>query len=136
MSPLPRTTKRFLVDRKGGTAIEFALVAPIFLVCAFALFQVAFGIYSQATIAQIAEQGARHLLFRPGDVQGARQVMLTALNGTALNPQSLSIATRTVSAPYRHLELTVRYMHQPFGPIALPEDVPLQSVANIPLSEE
>ena len=127
---------RFGRSRRGGTAVEFALVAPIFLVCAFALFQVGFGIYSYATIAHIAQQGARHLLFAPSDEAGAREVMTNATAGTTLNSERLDIATQTMSSPYPHIELTLRYHYQPIGPFPLPQDIVLSSSALIPLSED
>ena len=128
--------RRFIRATTASSAVEFALVAPIFLVCAFALFQVGFGIYAQATISQVAHTGARFLLFSPEDSDGALLAMQDALTQTALRADRLSVSTEAKSTPFSHIELIVRYSYQPFGPIPLPEDMTLSAVTNIPLDAE
>jgi Flp pilus assembly protein TadG len=128
--------KGFCTDRSGGSAIEFALVAPIFLICAFALFQVGFGIYSQSTISRVAHEGARHLLFSPADDQGARQTMMDTLGGTALDAEQMQTTIETLSAPYPHIRLVVNYRYQPLGPFPLPEEMLLSAIEHIPLEAE
>jgi Flp pilus assembly protein TadG len=134
--PLSTSIRRLCADRSGGSAIEFALVAPIFILCAFALFQVGFGIYSQSSISRVANEGARHLLFSPSDDAGARQAMNKALRGTALDPSQLTTTIQTLNAPYRHIKLVVDYNFQPIGPFPLPEAMLLSVTEHIPLEAE
>lgn len=121
--------------RQGGSAIEFALVAPLFIGCLFALFQVGLGIYAQSTISQLAEQGARHLLFAPNDAAGARQVIIDGVAATGLDTRRLAIPMATNSTPYPHVELKLDYRFQAQGPIPLPQDFPLTSVVLVPIDE-
>jgi Flp pilus assembly protein TadG len=122
-------------SQQGGSAIEFALVAPLFIGCLFALFQVGLGIYAQSTIAQLAERGARHLLFAPGDVVGARQTIIDSAAATGLDTRRLAISMATLSAPYPHVELKLDYRFQAQGPVPLPQDFPLSSVVLIPIEQ-
>lgn len=126
--------RRLRADRSGGTAIEFALVAPIFLVSAMALFQVGYGIYAHATLSRLAELGARQLLFAPDDRDAARQLMLKEAGELAIDPSQLTISIQTQTVPYSHLEVRLDYIHQVIGPVPLPEGVPLSVKALVPLA--
>ena len=136
MRRLPTRVRQFCGDRSGGSAIEFALVAPIFILCAFALFQVGFGIYSQSTISRVAHEGARHLLFSPVDDAGAREAMAGALGGTALDASRMTTTIETLTSPYRHIKLVVDYRYQAFGPFPLPDEIVLSVTEHIPLEAE
>jgi Flp pilus assembly protein TadG len=135
MSPgLKELAQRFRRNRSGGTAMEFALVAPVFLFCAFALIQVGYGIYAQSTVSQLAEQGARHLLFASDDTNGAKNAIIEAMRGTALDPANLTVLTARKTQPYPHVELTLHYAFSPPG-VPLPQDITLSSVALIPFTQ-
>jgi len=126
--------RRFWRNHLGGMAIEFAIVAPIFLISAFSLFQVGFGIYSQSTLARAAEEGARYLLFTPDDEQGARQAVLDSTFGTPLDPEQLTIKMTSLSTPYPHIELALNYLFQIPGPFPLPQEIMLESVVLVPVA--
>lgn len=111
-------------------------MAPLFLVCAFALFQVGFGIYSHATVARLAEEGARHLLFAPKDQAGARAAILSEAAGSAIDPGKLTVSMQTKATPYPHVELTLDYLFEAPGPIPLPQKFPLKSVVLVPIAPE
>lgn len=125
---------RFWADRQGGTAIEFAIVAPVFLFCAFAFLQVGYGIYAQSTISQLAEKGARHLLFASADLDGAEQAILTGLAETPLDPDQLTVTTQRLAQPYPHVELTLDYLFVPPG-LPVPQDFNLRSVVMVPVAQ-
>ncbi|MBF0679554.1 MAG: pilus assembly protein [Devosia sp.] len=125
--------RHFWRNSRGGTAIEFAMVAPIFLFCVFAFVQLGFGIYAQSTISQLAEKGARHLLFASTDVDGATETILAGMTATPLDPMKLTISALRLAQPYPHVELTLDYAFKPPG-MPLPEDINLRSVVLIPVS--
>lgn len=128
--------KRFLGDHRGAMAVEFALVGPIFLITAYALFQVGFGIYAQASLADIAEKGARQLLFASEDRSAARQTILDEMVGTALDPDHLTIRMNDQTTPYPHVELSLDYLYQVPGPIPLPQEITLNSVVLVPVEQQ
>ncbi|GEM_PF-1131726 len=127
--------KRFRCNQRGAMAVEFALVGPVFLITAYALFQVGFGIYAQATLAQIAEKGGRHLLFASDDRPAARQAILDEMVGTTLDPGQLTIRMNDQTAPYPHIELSLDYLYQVPGPIPLPQEITLKSVVLVPVEQ-
>jgi len=66
---LRRNVSRFCAERKGATAVEFALIAPPFFALLFAIFETTLFLFAQATLQNAANQAAR--LFMTGQVQGA-----------------------------------------------------------------
>ncbi|HWV21600.1 MAG TPA: TadE/TadG family type IV pilus assembly protein [Devosia sp.] len=126
----------FCAHQRGSAAVEFAIVIPVFLLCAMALFQVGFGVYAHSTISRLAEDGLRHLLFQPDDETGARQAIFAAMSHTALDPEQLTISMRDLETPYRHIELRLDYLFQVLGPFPLPERVPLHAVVMVPIASD
>lgn len=128
--------RRLWSCRRGASAIEFALVAPLFLVCVFALFQVGLGVYTQSTVSQLAEQGARHLLFAPRDDVGARQVIYQGMDVAGLDRRRMAISTATMATPYPHVTLKLDYSYEAQGPIPLPQVFPLTATVLVPIDPD
>lgn len=125
--------KRAISDDRGGSAIEFALVAPVFIVALVGLAEVGFAIHAHATLTQIAEGGARHLLFAPDDRSGATAHMLANTKGTTISATDLTVALTQKTAPYDHLEVTLNYIFRPVGPFPLPSGIPMVARASVPI---
>ena len=134
--PPRKVLGHFCAHQRGSAAVEFAIVIPVFLLCAMALFQVGFGVYAHSTISRLAEDGLRHLLFQPDDETGARQAIFAAMSHTALDPEQLTISMRDLETPYRHIELRLDYLFQVLGPFPLPERVPLHAVVMVPIASD
>jgi Flp pilus assembly protein TadG len=120
-------------DETGGSAVEFALVAPIFIVALVGLTELGFAIHAHATLTQIAEGGARHLLFDPDDRTGATAQILADTKGTTIAADDLTVALTQKTAPYAHLEVTLNYIFRPVGPFPLPNGIPMVARASVPL---
>lgn len=125
---------KFRRHQHGSTAVEFAIVIPVFLICVMALFQIGFAVYAHSTISRLAEDGLRYLLFLPDDEDGARKTIFAAMTHTALDPAQLTISMQDRTAPYHHIELRLDYLFQVLGPFPLPERVPLHAVVMVPIA--
>lgn len=66
---LRRDVSRFGDARDGATAVEFALIAPVFLALLFAILETTLFLFAQATLQNAATTAGR--LFMTGQVQGA-----------------------------------------------------------------
>ncbi|MBJ6988892.1 TadE family protein [Devosia sp. MC521] len=128
-----RNSKSALLDDVGGSAVEFALIAPIFILTLVGLTEVGFAIHAHATLTQIAEGGARHLLFAPEDRSGATTQIFADTKGTTITAEDLTVALTEKSAPYPHLEVTLSYIFRPVGPFPLPSGIPMVARASVPL---
>jgi Flp pilus assembly protein TadG len=120
-------------DNAGGSAVEFALVAPVFILALVGMAEVGFAIHAHATLTQIAEGGARHLLFAPDDRSGATTQILADTQGTTIMADDLTVALTDKAAPYPHLEVTLNYIFRPVGPFPLPSGIPMVARASVPL---
>src|SRR5258706_12782288 len=54
-------------DTSGATALEFALVSPVFIPLLVGLFQVAWALHSAATVKWSLETASRSLLLNPSE---------------------------------------------------------------------
>ncbi|MEE2689992.1 MAG: TadE/TadG family type IV pilus assembly protein [Pseudomonadota bacterium] len=61
--------RRFIGDRRGASAVEFAIVAPVFLMLMFSTFEVGWFYFVESTVDGAATNAARML--RTGQVQQA-----------------------------------------------------------------
>ena len=60
-------TRRLAKDRKGATAVEFALVAPVFLALTFSILEAGYFFFISSAVDQAAARAAR--LIRTGQAQ-------------------------------------------------------------------
>jgi Flp pilus assembly protein TadG len=62
-----RSFRRFGGDRSGASALEFALVAPLFILLLLAVFEVGLSFFANLSVESATEQAAR--MIRTGQVQ-------------------------------------------------------------------
>ncbi|MGH6840009.1 MAG: TadE/TadG family type IV pilus assembly protein, partial [Methylocella sp.] len=55
----PVTSKTFLNDQRGASAVEFALTMPVFLLLLLGVWQISFGMWAQFALQHGAEAAAR-----------------------------------------------------------------------------
>ena len=117
----------------AASAVEFALVAPAFILLVFGLLQGGMAIFSYTALERANEAGARHLLFDSSDTAGAKSVVRKEAIGAALNPDRLTISTETRTLPYPHIELKAEYLFQMPAALLWPEGLALTSVVTVPV---
>jgi Flp pilus assembly pilin Flp len=75
--------RRALKDRSGATAVEFAIVVPIFLLLVMAIFYVAFTYYVATRVeraAFVAQERIRYADSRPANIGQVRSLICDQLN--------------------------------------------------------
>jgi len=84
-----------LRDASGATALEFALVSPVFITALVGLFQVAWALHSAATVKWSLETAARNLMLNPSESASTlKSDMVTLLAGRASSSNlTVTIAT-------------------------------------------
>jgi Flp pilus assembly protein TadG len=87
-----RILPRFCRARNGATAVEFALIAPVFLATLLALFQTCIFLFAQAALQSAANEAAR--LFLTGQAQSG------SLSATQVVTQVCPTALFTCSKMY------------------------------------
>lgn len=109
-SSLPHRLK---TDRRGATAVEFALLAPVFLLLLFGM--TAYGVYFGAShsIEQIAADAARTAIagLSPPERQSLVALFVSRNAGTYpfIDPRRLSVETADNPADSNQVVVRVRY---------------------------
>ena len=112
-TPISETKRRFRRDASGTTAIEFAMLAPLFILLLLGM--VAYGIYFGAShsVQQIAADAARTAI--PGLDQQERQSLVdgfvhrNARGYPFIDPQGLTVSAQDSSADASQFVVSVRY---------------------------
>jgi Flp pilus assembly protein TadG len=118
--PSQRAGRRFLRDRQGGAALEFAMLGPVFLMFMIGFFQVAWAMYCASSVRYALHNSARALVLNPAMSQTDFQTMVKAAV-TPLAAQDVTV-TLTKASPNAGLQLstaTATYNYQiviPFVP--------------------
>jgi Flp pilus assembly protein TadG len=73
-----RQASAFLAAQRGATAVEFALIAPVFLATLLALFQTCIFLFAQAALQNAANEAAR--LFLTGQAQNGNMSATQVVN--------------------------------------------------------
>lgn len=59
-------SRQVLADEKGATIVEFALVAPVFLIMLLGMFDFGFQVYAQSVLSGAMQTAARESTLEPG----------------------------------------------------------------------
>jgi Flp pilus assembly protein TadG len=78
-------------DQGGATALEFALVLPIFVTLVLGAFQVAWVMHSAATVRWSLESSSRMLLLNPATTQDQLRAAVAAKLQGLVNPSDVTV---------------------------------------------
>ncbi|MFC3070070.1 TadE/TadG family type IV pilus assembly protein [Phenylobacterium soli] len=116
---------RFLRDRSGGSAVEFSLLAAIFFVMLFGVFQLGLALHYGASVRWALETSARSLLISPTTTQAQlRSQMLGYLSDVpGANSVKVTLASDISNPSAKVFKATSSY--------AYPLSVPLLPTYNL-----
>lgn len=125
-----RNISRFCWERKGATAVEFALIAPAFLALLIAIFQTAIFLFAQMALQDAAVQAARY--FMTGQAQNGNwtasniqtkicpmiQMLMTCSNVVVVVQNYSSFAAASTSEPqlYNNGQPVTSFAYDPGTP--------------------
>jgi len=94
---------RHCADDSGATALEFALVVPVFIALLIGAFQVSWLMHAAATVRWSLESSARTLLLNPATTQDQLRTLVSAKLAGLVNPNDVTVTlvsdTTTAGAP-------------------------------------
>ena len=127
--------------RKGATAVEFALVAPVFLVMTLGVVEVGRVLWIKATMQHAAEQTTRYFMVNNADCTSDLATCLTTLqtyatsrlgeSGMVTSDFTVAAAETTISST-TYMQVSVTYTFTPIIEIVQFSDVSLSAVARVP----
>jgi len=77
--------------RRGASAVEFAIVAPVFFLLIFGMFEFGRMIMVQQLLTNAARSGARVAVIDGATASGATSTVSNYLEGGSVDPQDLTI---------------------------------------------
>jgi Flp pilus assembly protein TadG len=83
--------RRFGRNRRGSAAVEFALVAPVFIALLFAIFETAIMFFASQVLETVAQNSARQVL--TGQAQGAGYKTWANFRDNVVCPQIPALLT-------------------------------------------
>lgn len=104
---LPLAT--FRRDQRGASALEFALVAPLFFLLLIGLIQVSLWMFANHVLNEALWIGSRTLYFDMSDTQSAITATKQAASQRFLNRDLLQLTVKRYETPYPRLELNAVY---------------------------
>jgi Flp pilus assembly protein TadG len=100
-------------DRRGATALEFALVAPAFLACLFGVFQLGWALHCNESVDYALNKAARSLVSNPSMTQDQVQTNVRDLLTSIADPSNVTVTLTEddPSASPRMAHLSASYVH-------------------------
>lgn len=125
------SAKRFCRDRSGASAVEFALVAPLFIMLLFAIWEFGWALHNAASVSYALEQASRELMLDPdvtaaelqADVQGR-------IDDIGSGTVSVTLVRSTVG-DVNYAEATSTYVHELLVPFVPQDALTLQSTVRV-----
>ena len=131
-----RKRRRSLRRDEGGTsALEFALVAPVFLAMLFGLFQLGWAFHCGSSVRYALEEASRSLMLDPGMTQAEIETQMRArLNQLADPDISVSMTTENPAAGLTLAHVNATYEHPIVVPFLPEYDFTFTSEVTVPIS--
>lgn len=105
-----RLAQRFISDPSATAVLEFAILAPLFIMLIFGVIVFGWALYTMSTVNLVAERVGRILLLNPrmssSEIEGRVSAELNYLDQDALE---VTVSTDTASGSYRIARATVSY---------------------------
>jgi hypothetical protein len=111
------TSKTIFKDRRGTSAVEFAITLPVFILMFFGLWQISFGLWAQFALQHGAEMAARCMAVNPtvcNNINITGTQSYAASQSYGLNP---SPSIFVVSQPTCGNQVSADYTLSPVGAI-------------------
>jgi Flp pilus assembly protein TadG len=104
--------------RRGGAAIEFALILPVLLVLIFGVVEYAWLFFEQTNLVSAVREGARYGVTldqtgSPSPTSGAQSRTSTVLTGTYNMSGATITATQSGASPSEVLNVTASFPYTP-----------------------
>jgi len=128
--------RRFINSRKGATAVEFALIAPVFLIMVIGVFELGRAMWIKASMQYAVEETTRYAIVNTG----ASTSTLAAYAQSAYSSSGINItgatfnASQATSGGKTYVTITGSFNFSVLVPIVPMPDVTLSAKSRIPIS--
>lgn len=122
--------------RRGTAAIEFAFVAPVFLIMVMGIFEMGRAMWIKATMQYALEETARYAIVNASASTATLESYAAAkISGIFINSGAVTVSASTsISGGVTYMLITASYPFNTLVPIVKLPSVTLQARSQIPLS--
>lgn len=123
--------KRFLRARDGASAVEFALVAPMFLMLLFAVWEFGWALHNAASVNYALEEASRQLMLNPSMTAAQLQAdVQDRIDDIGSGTVTVTLQRSTVG-DVNFAEATSTYVHEVLVPFVPRDALTLQSTVRV-----
>ena len=127
--------KRFARDTRGTSALEFAIMAPVFIAMVFAVFNVGYASYCGAAVRNAMQRSSRVLIITPSTSADTIKASATALLvDVPIDNLSVTITTETLSANEQIKRVSWSYTYLLSLPLISSQTMAFSSSIAIPMA--
>lgn len=128
-----QNTKKFAQDTRGVSAIEFAILGPVFLAGIFGVIFACSGLFAYSAMQASLSAGQRSLYFDSDDQASAEAAVRAVATDNNLREENLGIVFVTESSPFHHVEIQLTYSVPLFAIFGLGETLTLKASKLVPV---
>ena len=129
------TSVRLCLTRRAATAVEFALVAPVFLMMTMGVIEMGRAMYIKSVLQFAVEETARYVAVNQSAIDTDIQDYATAsyLNSGGVAPTPVFTATQEVVGSRTYWSITTSYNFSVIVPLVSIPDITLQAKSRMPV---
>lgn len=135
-SALVSAFRRLRPCRKGTAAIEFAFVAPIFIIMIMGIFEIGRAMWIKATMQYALEETARYAIVNASASTSSLEAYAESkISGVFVDGAAVTVSASTsISGGVTYMLITASYTFTVLVPIVKIPSVTLQARSQIPIS--
>lgn len=126
--------RKSLCDERGVAAVEFALVAPFFLLMVLGLIDFSRMFWVKSTMQFVVEQSARFAMVNPDITTGEMVTFADTQSANANLTNATFTATSSSSGGINYMSISGTYTFTFMTPLITATDINLSAVSKTPVS--
>lgn len=121
-------------DKGGATALEFAIISPVFIALVFGVFNMGFALYCGAAVRHAVQESSRVLMFDPNTTANTLKAKVTSkLVQVPVTNLSLTITDETVTQTEHLKRVTWTYNYLVYAPFISSKTFEMGSSVTVPM---
>lgn len=128
-----RLLRRLTRDRRGATALEFAIVAPVFIAMVFGVFNLGYALYCGAAVRHAIQESSRLLMFDPNTTASTfKTAVVSKLVNVPVTNLRIAITDETVKQTQHLKRVTWTYNYMVYAPFITSKAFEMGSSVTVP----
>ncbi|MBP2159336.1 MULTISPECIES: TadE family protein [Asticcacaulis] len=128
-----RLLRRLTRNRRGATALEFAIVAPVFIAMVFGVFNLGYALYCGAAVRHAIQESSRLLMFDPNTTASTfKTAVVSKLVNVPVTNLRIAITDETVTQTQHLKRVTWTYNYMVYAPFITSKAFEMGSSVTVP----